>query len=179
MSRLFSVFFLCAVFCGYTHGATFLKVNILEDGSIRGGVSIVYDARVSEINSSKGEFPLDYQFPDTPTRYWKFDGTNVTEMTAEEKYQVDHGHKSTEQKAYESQFFQLTEELLTLTEDERAGQDPPIKLGFPDIQILIEAVQAVDPMGAVNFSLKLLTIDAALKRYDMMWWDNAVEHTLE
>jgi len=84
--------------------------------------------------------------------------------------------KPAERKAYERAFFDMTEQLLTLTSDPLAGQEPPVKLGFPAIQTLIEALQTTDPMAAINFSLKLLTIDAALKRYDVLWWEDAIYH---
>jgi len=83
--------------------------------------------------------------------------------------------KPLERKVYENQFFGLIEELYNVTGV--TNQVTP-KLGFPEIQSLIETVQATDPMGAVNYSLKLLSIDAALKRYDTLWWDDAIEHTL-
>ena len=79
------------------------------------------------------------------------------------------------QKTYENAFFDLIDELLVLVDD---PQDPTPKLGFPELQALIAQVQSVDPMAAVNLSLNLLTIDAALKRYDMLWWDNAVRHEI-
>ena len=79
------------------------------------------------------------------------------------------------QKTYENAFFDLIDELLVLVDD---PQDPTPKLGFPELQALIAQVQATDPTTAVNLSLNLLTIDAALKRYDTMWWDNAVRHEI-
>jgi hypothetical protein len=172
------VLFFLLISAGAAFGAISFQQLIIEGGKVTGIMQRTTRLQ-TEIDPEQYQYPLDYEFPDAPTKYWKFDGTDWVEMTDEEKYQVDHGHKSTEQKTYENGFFALTEELLTLTEDERAGQEPPVKLGFPEIQTLIEAIQATDPMAAVNFSLKLLTIDAALKRYDTLWWDNAATHELE
>ncbi len=86
--------------------------------------------------------------------------------------------KPAEQQQYENEFFQLVQQLLVATGDPRKDLENTPKLGFPDLQVLIETVQSVDPMEAIMASLKLLTLDAALKRYDMMWWDNAMYHTI-
>lgn len=152
-----------------------VALNISPDGFVR-SVSRIVSAKDYSPDPARNEYPADYVFPDAPARYWKVDGTNVTEMTDAEKYQVDHGHKTAEQKAYENAFYELTEQILTATSDPRAGQTPAVKLGFPEIQAMIEAIQVADPMAAVNLSLKLLTVDAALKRFSLLWWDNAVQH---
>jgi hypothetical protein len=83
--------------------------------------------------------------------------------------------KPLEQRQYENQFFALTEQLFNLT---GVTNDVTPKLGFPELQAKIEQVQATDPMLAVNLSLKLLSIDSALKRYDTLWWDDAIQHVL-
>ena len=93
-------------------------------------------------------------------------------LTSEE---VAQARKTPGQRVYENAFFDLIEELLIITDN---VQDPVPKLGFPELQALIAQVQSVDPMAAVNLSLNLLTIDAALKRYNMLWWDNAVRHEI-
>jgi hypothetical protein len=83
--------------------------------------------------------------------------------------------KPAERKAYENQFFTLIEELYNATGV--TNQVTP-KLGFPEIRELIDTVQASDPMAAVNYSLELLSIDAALKRYSLLWWDDAIQHDI-
>lgn len=83
--------------------------------------------------------------------------------------------KPLERKVYENQFFDLIEQLYNAT---GVTNEVTPKLGFPEIQSLIETVQATDPMAAVNYSLKLLSIDAALKRYDVLWWDDAIQHVI-
>lgn len=60
--------------------------------------------------------------------------------------------------------------------DPRADDDPTPKLGFEELTPMIEGIQAADPMTAINLTLKGLSIDSALKRYDATWWDDAVEH---
>jgi hypothetical protein len=48
----------------------------------------------------------------------------------------------------------------------------PCKLGFGELQSVIESLMATDPNTAVALSLKLLTLDAALKREGgLQWWD--------
>ena len=87
--------------------------------------------------------------------------------------------KSLEQKTAENAFFALTETILTAVEDPRAGQTPPVKLSFSEINALIKTIQATDPMAAINFSLELLAVDAELKRFDTLWWDRAATHTIQ
>ena len=87
--------------------------------------------------------------------------------------------KPLEQKTAENAFFTLTETILTFVSDERAGQTPPIKLSFSEINGLIKTIQATDPMAAINFSLELLAVDAELKRFDVLWWDKAATHIIQ
>jgi hypothetical protein len=79
----------------------------------------------------------------------------------------------------ENQFFELSETILTLMEDERAGQTPPIKLGFEALGDLLDTMSQGEAFAtSVSLSLKLLSIDAALKRYEMRWWEDATYHDL-
>lgn len=82
------------------------------------------------------------------------------------------------QKQYENSFFELTEQLLTALQDERAGQTPPVKLSFPEIDAILEQLFTADLATATRASIRLLGIDAALKRYDTLWWDDAIQHEL-
>jgi len=84
--------------------------------------------------------------------------------------------KSAERKAYENAFFARTEELLALLSDPRAGQAPPVKLGFVEIDALIGSIPEAQTLDAMRLALKLLSIDAALKRFDPLWWDSAETH---
>ena len=114
-------------------------------------------------------FPTDENLPSAEeAAIWKADRIQSAEAARQ-------AAKPLAQKQYENAFFDLIDTLLTLTGD---PQDPTPKLGFPELQGLINQIQSTDPTTAVNLSLNLLTIDAALKRYDMMWWDNAVRHDL-
>jgi hypothetical protein len=82
------------------------------------------------------------------------------------------------QKQYENAFFELTEQVLTLSEDDRAGQTPPVKLGFEELNTLLEALFDDNMAIATKLSIKLLSIDSALKRYNTLWWDDAITHEL-
>jgi hypothetical protein len=86
--------------------------------------------------------------------------------------------KPIEQRQYENTFFSLTEQLLTALDDPRAGQEPPVKLSFPEIDAILEQLFEVDLATATRASIKLLGIDAALKRYNTLWWDDAIQHEL-
>jgi hypothetical protein len=86
--------------------------------------------------------------------------------------------KPLEQRQYEKTFFELTEQLLTALDDPRAGQEPPVKLSFPEIDAILEQLFEADLATATRASIKLLGIDAALKRYNTLWWDDAIQHEL-
>jgi hypothetical protein len=86
--------------------------------------------------------------------------------------------KSVEQKYYENAFFQLVGQILVAVDDPRKDAATIPKLGFAELQALIEVLQVADPMASVQTALKLLTLDAALKRHDLLWWDNATEHVI-
>ena len=111
-----------------------------------------------------------------PVLLSELEGVLVVEPFSEGSLnQLRQAMKPPMRKYYENMFFDLIDELLVLTNN---PQEPTPKLGFPELQGLINQIQSTDPTAAVNLSLNLLTIDAALKRYDMMWWDNAIRHDL-
>ena len=84
--------------------------------------------------------------------------------------------KPAERKAFENRYYELVRQVLAAVDDPRKDEVPTPKLGFVLLGDLIRDYQAANPMGAVSLTLELLTVDAALKRYDAMWWDDAVEH---
>jgi hypothetical protein len=84
--------------------------------------------------------------------------------------------KSYPQMEYENAFFDLCKLILINANDPRATEDPTPKLGFDEISTLIEAYETTDFNASVKLSLKLLSLDASLKRFDMLWWDNAISH---
>ena len=49
----------------------------------------------------------------------------------------------------------------------------PCKLGFAELQGIVEGMMATDPTTAMGLAVRLLTLDAALKREGgLQWWDN-------
>lgn len=68
-------------------------------------------------------------------------------------------------KSTENEFFDLCEQLGFTG-----------KPGFDELSDAIATLQATDPMAAISLSIKLLSIDAAGKRYSATWWDSAQKH---
>jgi len=85
--------------------------------------------------------------------------------------------KSDDQKAYENKFFLLCKDILTAVGDPRASEVPIPKLGMDELATLIESCEAIDFNASIKFSIKLLSMDAALRRYNISWWDNAVAYS--
>ena len=51
----------------------------------------------------------------------------------------------------------------------------PCKLGFAELQAIVEGMMATDPNTAMGLSVRLLTLNAALVREGgVQWWDNCV-----
>ena len=49
----------------------------------------------------------------------------------------------------------------------------PCKLGFAELQAIVEGMMATDPTTAMGLSVRLLTLNAALVREGgVQWWDN-------
>ena len=107
------------------------------------------------------------------------DALVILAQEAAEKAAKEQAAKPIEQQVAENAFFTLTETILAAVEDERAGQTPPVKLSFSEINGLIKTIQGTDPMAAINFSLELLAVDAELKRFDVLWWDKAATHIVQ
>lgn len=68
--------------------------------------------------------------------------------------------------------YALQNQYLALC-DQLTGGTNHVKLGFAELQAIIENLMASDPNTAVAFSLQLLTLNAALVREGgINWWDN-------
>ncbi len=87
--------------------------------------------------------------------------------------------KSPERKKLENDFFGFIQLVLLAADDPRKDQTPTPKLGFEELTPMIEGIKATDPMGAVMLTLKGFSVDSALKRYDVKWWDNVTEHAAD
>lgn len=87
--------------------------------------------------------------------------------------------KNEVRKYIENGFFDLIKIVLAAVGDERAALESPPKLGFDEIEELITIIKTgsngstPNPLLAMELGIKLLSIDAALKRYDARWWDFA------
>lgn len=148
------------------------------------------------------EYPIDsveipepdvaFSVVSLPLKYIKNTGTALVPMTDAERAIVDaaesaaqaqveaqrQSDKPLEQRQYENAFFALTEQVLTLSSDPRVGQTPPVKLGFDELNALLESLFDSDMATATKLSIKLLSIDSALKRYNTLWWDDAITHEI-
>lgn len=76
--------------------------------------------------------------------------------------------KNRERWMMENQFIVLCNNI-TNTEEYK-------KLGFVELEAAISLIMQSNPDTAVGLSLRLLMIDAALKRFDLLWWDTCVWH---
>ena len=148
--------------------STALEVIIAEDQSALNQVALQFNG------ARPGLFPA---LVDKRTGLWVTITGTVVEAQAELDVKLNED-KPAEQKAAENAFFTLTETILATVSDPRAGQTPPVKLSFSEINALIKTIQATDPMAAINFSLELLAVDAELKRFDILWWDKASTHVI-
>lgn len=136
-----------------------LNDMMLESFSIKTGTRI-------------GKFP---SLLDTNTKIWvPVEVGQPGDVTISNLNQGIQDSKTVDQKAYESEFFTLCKNILTLTNDPRSSDEVVPKLGFDELSTLIESYESVDFNASVKLSLKLLTVDSALKRFDPLWWDNAM-----
>ena len=60
--------------------------------------------------------------------------------------------------------------------DSLTNSDTHTKLGFPEIEVIMTGLMESNQTLAVQLSLKLLMLDSALKRYDLLWWDSCEWH---
>ena len=146
---------------------TAFEVIIAEDQKALNQVALQFNG------ARPGVFPA---LVDKNTGLWVAITGTVVEAQTELDVKLNEA-KPAEQKAAENAFFTLTETILAEVSDPRAGQTPPVKLSFSEINALIKTIQTTDPMAAINFSLELLAVDAELKRFDILWWDKAATHT--
>jgi hypothetical protein len=104
-------------------------------------------------------------------------------MDESERLAVDYAEAVAQQTAKpaivkqgENEFFNLSIAVLQAVGDERATNMPPVKLGLEELNSLIESVAATNFQVSVTLALKLLAVNSALVRYEILWWDNAAYH---
>lgn len=105
------------------------------------------------------------------------------EKTAEEKAAVDLlEHQAAQvakpigQRQGENNFFLLCKAILTAAADPRATNSVIPKLTIDELDPLLTTIKGSDFMAGAELSIKMLSVDAALKRYSATWWDDAEFH---
>lgn len=137
-------------------------------------------AFLAAVPAEAGDFTTGWASLDEPTQeVYLASAASLFEELYAARSALDQSAKPVDRKIMENLFYQLIGQVLIAVGDPRADDEQIPKLGFPEITALVEVVQVADPMAAINFSLKLLTVDAALKRYDLLWWDTVTQHVLE
>jgi hypothetical protein len=69
--------------------------------------------------------------------------------------------------------YTLQNQYMTLC-GQLTGQ-APCRLGFAELQAIVEGMMTTDPTTAMGLSVRLLTLNAALVREGgLQWWDNCV-----
>lgn len=84
--------------------------------------------------------------------------------------------KPLERKQTENQYFQLCTQVLALAGDPRATNTVPPRLSFQELTAMLEIGQQTNPTAAVVLSVRLLSVNALLQRYSLLWWETAAWH---
>ena len=68
--------------------------------------------------------------------------------------------------------YELQNQYLAIC-DQLTGSTTHAKLGFAELEAIVEGLMATDPQTAMGLSVRLLTLNAALVRAGgVQWWDN-------
>lgn len=92
--------------------------------------------------------------------------TSIAERLERERLQNVEANR--ERWTLENQFIELCDQLT--------NRSSHMKLGFPELNAIITQSMEVDQSMAIKASLTLLMLDAALKRYEMLWWEKCEWH---
>jgi hypothetical protein len=86
--------------------------------------------------------------------------------------------RSNVRNAYENAYFQLVKAVLTLANDPRKDVTTIPKLSFEELDVILDTLYEVPATEkrANKLALKLMSVNAALQRYDLQWWDSATQH---
>lgn len=87
--------------------------------------------------------------------------------------------KSVTRRKYENRYFKLVKSILQLANDPRKDQVPIPKLTFDELDAILDGLYEVPASNkqATKLAMKRLSVDSALLRYDVMWYDTAVWHS--
>ena len=82
-------------------------------------------------------------------------------------------------KRYENGYFLLVKSVLTLANDPRKDAVPIPKLSFDELDAILDTLYETPSTEkkANKLALKLLSVNSALNRYDIKWWDGATFHS--
>jgi len=141
------------------------------------------NGRVVVVSNPDGTGSIRWRVPEVPepteqTLPSKEAAESILAAHAAAQELVRQAAKPLERKVLENNFYVLVQQILVAASDPRADEPTTPKLGFDEITAVIEVIQAADPLTAITFSVKLLSIDAALKRYNTLWWEDAVQHVI-
>lgn len=84
--------------------------------------------------------------------------------------------KPIERKVAENTYLTLCQTALAAAADQRATNVPPAKLTFAELATVMDTIMTADPQAAIVLTLKMLATDAALKRFDLLWWEDTEFH---
>jgi len=143
--------------------------------------SVQFDKNVRLVDTGSGPKIVLWDVPGVPRPYNMdalVDGSVVDAWYEEYRAAQAQLNKPAEQKLAENQYFELVKAVLTAIGDERKDLPATPKLSFQELNTLIETLSQTNLNAATLFSLKLLSTDALLKRFDTLWWDNAKYHDL-
>ena len=87
--------------------------------------------------------------------------------------------KTNGKKQYENGYFLLVKSVLTLANDPRKDVTPIPKLSFDELDGILDVLYETPSTEkkANKLALKLLSVNSALIRYDINWWDSATFHS--
>jgi hypothetical protein len=140
-------------------------------------VNNIKDSRALELFSIStgtriGVFPA---FVDLTHKKWLVIDSPMSEMGVKLDDLIQKS-KSLDQKTYENKFFSLCKDVLEAAGDPRFSDASTPKLGMDELVTLIESYNESNFNLSIKHSLKLLSLDAALKRFNLLWWDSAMLH---
>ena len=82
-------------------------------------------------------------------------------------------------KQYENGYFTLVKSVLTLANDPRKDITPIPKLSFDELDAILDVLYEDNNTNkkATKLAMKLLSVNSALIRYDIQWWEGASWHS--
>jgi hypothetical protein len=103
---------------------------------------------------------------------------DTTDLVGNTVSAAEFGTKRTTRNAYENGYFQLVKAVLTLANDPRKNTAPIPKLSFDELDAILDTLYETPATEkrATKLAMKLLSVNAALQRFNVQWWNTAKEH---